>query len=67
MWAFITATEKSLARHTPSVPGRVWLFWKRTSKKGKADIPIDEFVEDVVLVMVDEVHKAKADVLQGST
>ena len=37
---------------------------EKDSKKGKADIPIDEFVEDVVLVMVDEVHKAKADVLR---
>ncbi len=37
---------------------------EKDTKKGKADIPIDEFVEDVVLVMVDEVHKAKADVLR---
>jgi superfamily II DNA or RNA helicase len=37
---------------------------EKDTKKGKADIPIDEFVEGVVLVMVDEVHKAKADVLR---
>lgn len=37
---------------------------EKDTKKGKADIPIDEFVEDVVLIMVDEVHKAKADVLR---
>jgi superfamily II DNA or RNA helicase len=37
---------------------------EKATKKGEAEVPIDEFVEDVVLIMVDEVHKAKADVLR---
>ena len=37
---------------------------EKATKKGEADVPIDEFVTDVVLIMVDEVHKAKADVLR---
>ena len=37
---------------------------EKKSKKYEADFPINEFLEDVVCVMVDEVHKAKADVLQ---
>ncbi len=37
---------------------------EKKSKNYEADFPINEFLEDVVCVMVDEVHKAKADVLQ---
>ena len=37
---------------------------EKNTKKGTADIPVDEFMEGVVCVMVDEVHKAKADVLK---
>ena len=38
---------------------------EKKSKKYEADFPIDEFLEDVVCIMVDEVHKAKADVLRN--
>ena len=37
--------------------------YKKT-KKAEADFPLDEFLKDVVCVMVDEVHMAKADVLK---
>ena len=37
---------------------------EKNTKKGVADIPVDEFMDGVVCVMVDEVHKAKADVLK---
>ena len=36
----------------------------KNTKDGTADITIQEFIEDVVLVMVDEVHMAKADALK---
>lgn len=38
-------------------------FGKKT-KAGEVDIPISDFLEGVVCVMVDEVHSAKADVLK---
>lgn len=38
---------------------------EKKSKKYEADFPIDHFLEDVVCIMVDEVHKAKADVLRN--
>jgi superfamily II DNA or RNA helicase len=38
---------------------------EKKSKKYEADFPIDEFLEDVACIMVDEVHKAKADVLRN--
>ena len=38
---------------------------EKKSKNYEADFPIDEFLEGVVCVMVDEVHKAKADVLKN--
>jgi superfamily II DNA or RNA helicase len=38
-------------------------FSKKT-KAGEADIPIHDFLDGVVCVMVDEVHSAKADVLK---
>ena len=38
---------------------------EKKSKKYEADFPIDSFLEDVVCIMVDEVHKAKADVLRN--
>jgi superfamily II DNA or RNA helicase len=38
-------------------------FSKKT-KAGDADIPIQDFLDGVVCVMVDEVHSAKADVLK---
>ena len=38
---------------------------EKKSKNYEADFPIDEFLEDVACVMVDEVHKAKADVLRN--
>ena len=37
---------------------------EKKSKTYEADFPIDQFLDNVVCVMVDEVHKAKADVLQ---
>jgi len=37
---------------------------EKKSKKYEADFPIDQFLDGVVCIMVDEVHKAKADVLQ---
>jgi len=36
----------------------------KSTKAGEAEINIKEFIEDVVCVMVDEVHMAKADVLK---
>lgn len=36
----------------------------KNTKSGEADITIGEFLEDVVCVMVDEVHMAKADALK---
>lgn len=38
---------------------------EKKTKNQEADIPVDEFMKDVVCVMVDEVHKAKADVLRN--
>tara|TARA_B100001105_G_C22398250_1_gene447840 strand:+ start:268 stop:1725 length:1458 start_codon:yes stop_codon:yes gene_type:complete len=38
---------------------------EKKTKIHEADFPVDEFLEDVVCVMVDEVHKAKADVLRS--
>jgi len=38
---------------------------EKKSKKYEADFPIDEFLDGVVCVMVDEVHKAKAEVLKN--
>ena len=37
---------------------------EKKSKKYEADFPIEQFLDGVVCIMVDEVHKAKADVLQ---
>ena len=37
----------------------------KNTKAGEADISIGEFLEDVVCVMVDEVHMAKADALKS--
>ena len=36
----------------------------KKTKKDDTDFPIDEFLDDVVCVMVDEVHMAKADILK---
>tara|TARA_Y100000590_G_scaffold4686_2_gene6301 strand:- start:134 stop:1585 length:1452 start_codon:yes stop_codon:yes gene_type:complete len=36
----------------------------KKTKKAEAPFPLDEFIKDVVCVMVDEVHMAKADVLK---
>jgi superfamily II DNA or RNA helicase len=36
----------------------------KDSKNGSADVPINEFVENVVLIMIDEAHGAKADALK---
>jgi superfamily II DNA or RNA helicase len=36
----------------------------KNTQAGTADVTISEFIEDVVLVMVDEVHMAKADALK---
>ena len=36
----------------------------KNTKSGEADISIMEFIEDVVCIMVDEVHMAKADALK---
>jgi superfamily II DNA or RNA helicase len=38
---------------------------EKKSKKYQADFPIDDFLDGVVCIMVDEVHKAKADVLRN--
>jgi superfamily II DNA or RNA helicase len=37
----------------------------KDTKNGSADITIHEFVEDVVLIMIDEAHGAKADALKA--
>jgi superfamily II DNA or RNA helicase len=37
----------------------------KNTKAGEADITIKDFIEDVVCVMVDEVHMAKADALKS--
>lgn len=37
----------------------------KNTKAGEADISIGEFLEDVVCIMVDEVHMAKADALKA--
>jgi superfamily II DNA or RNA helicase len=37
----------------------------KTTRAGEAEINIKEFIEDVVCVMVDEVHMAKADALKS--
>ena len=36
----------------------------KNTKSGTADVTINEFIEDVICVMVDEVHMAKADALK---
>jgi len=36
----------------------------KKSKRQEADIDIEQFIDDVICVMVDEVHQAKADVLK---
>ena len=36
----------------------------KNTQSGEAEVPIGEFIEDVVCVMVDEVHMAKADALK---
>ena len=36
----------------------------KKSKRKEADIDIEQFIEDVICIMVDEVHQAKADVLK---
>ncbi|MBR19521.1 MAG: hypothetical protein CMA64_05190 [Euryarchaeota archaeon] len=36
----------------------------KKTKKAEAPFPLDEFIKDVVCIMVDEVHMAKADVLK---
>ncbi len=36
----------------------------KKTKAGEAEVPIGEFIEDVVCVIVDEVHQAKADALK---
>ena len=38
---------------------------EKKSKKYEADFPIEQFIQGVVCIMVDEVHKAKADVLRN--
>jgi len=38
---------------------------EKKSKNYEADFPIDQFLDNVACVMVDEVHKAKADVLRN--
>ena len=38
---------------------------EKKTKAHEADFPVDEFLDGVVCVMVDEVHKAKADVLRN--
>jgi superfamily II DNA or RNA helicase len=37
----------------------------KNTKSGEGDVTIGDFIEDVVCVMVDEVHMAKADALKG--
>ena len=38
---------------------------EKKTKAGETAFPIDEFLENVACIMVDEVHKAKADVLRN--
>ena len=40
-------------------------FLLKNTKRGEAQCTIDEFIEDVVCVIVDEVHMAKADALKA--
>jgi superfamily II DNA or RNA helicase len=37
---------------------------EKKTKAGKAEVDLDVFIDNVVCIMVDEVHKAKADVLK---
>lgn len=50
-------------QHTISTWQSLGAFSKKT-KAGEAPVPIGDFLKDVVCVMVDEVHSAKADVLK---
>lgn len=38
---------------------------EKKTKKGEAEVDLDVFLDNVVCIMVDEVHKAKADVLRN--
>ena len=38
---------------------------RKENKGRRSRFPIDDFLDDVVCIMVDEVHKAKADVLRN--
>jgi len=38
---------------------------EKKTKAGEAEVELSEFLKDVVCIMVDEVHKAKADVLRN--
>jgi len=49
--------------HTICTWQSLTVFAKKT-RRDEADIPIDEFIKDVVCVMVDEVHSAKANELK---
>ena len=37
---------------------------QKKTKAGEAEVDLDVFLDNVVCIMVDEVHKAKADVLR---
>lgn len=37
----------------------------KNTKSGEAEVPIDEFLEDVVCIMIDEAHQAKAEALKS--
>jgi superfamily II DNA or RNA helicase len=51
-------------KHTICTWQSLSVFSKRT-KKGELEIPIEDFVKDVVCVMIDEVHTAKANELKN--
>lgn len=38
---------------------------EKATKAGTAEVSVEDFVRDVICIMVDEVHKSKADVLRG--
>jgi superfamily II DNA or RNA helicase len=50
-------------KHTICTWQSLNILHKKT-KKAEAEFPLDEFIKDVVCVIVDEVHMAKADILK---
>jgi superfamily II DNA or RNA helicase len=51
--------------HTICTWQSIEILHKKTKSKEAVDIDVNEFIDGVVCIMVDEVHKAKADVLRN--